>query len=905
VLQTDADVRAILAQPEALRRVAMLAARAVSNERMFTAVSQELARLVGADAAALLRFEPDETITLLAAWNAAGTRVAVGEQQPVNAALRRLRSSARPLRCGPADVPLTGPFIDEIRQFGIRATVAVPIQMDGWVWGVGVVASQSPEPFPAATEAWMVGFAELVATAISTAQSRAGSARSRADVIAAAEECRREIQGDVHDDCMPRSGTCQVPAGWGTGATSTDQVRCEVKRLAGVLLDDAERIAECSVARMQELLPSYAKVAAEKLIPVTLTNTRNLLEAVRDPHADPTRPEDHFRVSGETRVSQGIAADEMLQAWRIGLEVVREEAHPAACQLGIADDALLDFVEATLQWGDVGMRKSASAYRVTEIRELERLVAEKDALRRVATLVAQGAPPADVFAAVVDEVVELFPVDYAALGRYEPDNTITSLAHKGVAGPPPVWRQLLGGKNTATLVFETGRPARMDGLADASGLMENAAHERGVRSAVATPIFVDGRLWGAVGAGSTRELPPDIKARLADFTELVATAIANAESRAGLARLAEEQAALGRVATLVAEGTPPAAVFDAVAAEMATLLVADGITLVRYEPGDELTVLAHRGPAERQLPAGTRVRHDGASVSATVRRTRRPARMASYADTGGKIGEIIEGLRFRSGVGAPIVVDGRLWGATIANWTGEEPPPAGIEERLAKFARLLGTAIANADSRDQLSASRARLVTEAHEARRRVVRDLHDGGQRLLVHAIIKLKLAHRALDDGKPDLAPLLSEALEHAESANDELRELSHGQLPSVLTREGLRAGVDELAAAMSIPVDIDIGVGRLPAVVEATAYFVVAEALTNVIKHAHAERAEVRAFVKNETLHVEVRDSGLGGADPRGNGLVGLSDRVTALAGRLNIHSPAQVGTILAATLPLDSK
>ncbi len=233
-------------------------------------------------------------------------------------------------------------------------------------------------------------------------------AGSRARLIAAAGERRRQIQGDLHDGCLPRSRTCEIPASWGAVATSTDQVRSEVKRLAGVLLDDVERIAECSVARMQELLPSCAKVPAEKLIPVTLTNTRNLLEAVRDPDADPIRPEDHFRVSGETRVSQGIAADEMLHAWRIGLEVVREEAHPVARQLGIADDALLDFVEATLQWGDVGMRKSASAYREMEIRVVERLAAEKDALRRVATLVARGTLALELFAAVVDEVGELF-----------------------------------------------------------------------------------------------------------------------------------------------------------------------------------------------------------------------------------------------------------------------------------------------------------------------------------------------------------------------------------------------------------------------------------------------------------------------------------------------------------------
>jgi GAF domain-containing protein len=164
-VETDADVQAIVAEL-AVRRVATLAARAVSIERLFSAVNHELARLVRADAAALLRFEPDETVTLLAAWNAAGATITVGDRQPVNAALRRLRDSARPTRCGPADVPLTGPFIAEIRRLGIRAAVAAPIQVDGHVWGVNVAASRSPEPFPAATEARMLEFAELVAIAI-------------------------------------------------------------------------------------------------------------------------------------------------------------------------------------------------------------------------------------------------------------------------------------------------------------------------------------------------------------------------------------------------------------------------------------------------------------------------------------------------------------------------------------------------------------------------------------------------------------------------------------------------------------------------------------------------------------------------------------------------------------------
>jgi GAF domain-containing protein len=164
-VETDADVQTIVAE-QAVRQVATLAARAVSNERLFAAVNHELAGVVRADATALLRFEPDETVTLLAAWNAAGATITVGDRQPVNAALRRLRDCARPRRCGPADVPLTGPFIAEIRRLGIRAAVAAPIQVDGHVWGVSVAAARSPEPFPAATEARMLEFAELVAIAI-------------------------------------------------------------------------------------------------------------------------------------------------------------------------------------------------------------------------------------------------------------------------------------------------------------------------------------------------------------------------------------------------------------------------------------------------------------------------------------------------------------------------------------------------------------------------------------------------------------------------------------------------------------------------------------------------------------------------------------------------------------------
>ena len=224
-------------------------------------------------------------------------------------------------------------------------------------------------------------------------------------------------------------------------AASTDQVRTALEQLAGALLADAERIAARSVARMQELLPSYAQVPAAALLPVTLSNTRNVLEAVRDRHADPRRAEDHFRTSGEIRVRQEITADEMLQAWRIGLEVMREEAPPVAERLGIADNVLLEFVESTRRWGDVGMRLSAAAHREAEMRELERLGAEQAALRRVATLVARGARPGEVFTAVAEEVAGLLPVTSAAIGRFEP----TGRSLPSPPGAPPASPSQSGG----------------------------------------------------------------------------------------------------------------------------------------------------------------------------------------------------------------------------------------------------------------------------------------------------------------------------------------------------------------------------------------------------------------------------------------------------------------------------
>jgi signal transduction histidine kinase len=330
-------------------------------------------------------------------------------------------------------------------------------------------------------------------------------------------------------------------------------------------------------------------------------------------------------------------------------------------------------------------------------------------------------------------------------------------------------------------------------------------------------------------------------------------------------------------------------VFDAVAAEMERLLGADGVMLSRYEPGDEVTVVANRGVSADKVARGAPVRHTGGNVISSVRRTERPARMQ-------------EPLENSDVVGVPIVVEGRLWGCTVATWHSGTSPPADTEERMAQFAELLDTAIANADSRDQLTASRARLVTAADEARRQVVRDLHDGAQQRLVHSIVTLKLAEQALRKEDGEAESLVGEALRYAEQGNAELRELAHGILPSVLAKGGLRAGIDMFVGRLDLPVAVDVPDDRFRSEIEASAYFIVAEALTNVIKHAHADQAEVRATVHDGMLRVEVRDDGVGGADPQGPGLVGLQDRATALGGRLEIATRAEGGTLVAARLPL---
>jgi signal transduction histidine kinase len=373
-------------------------------------------------------------------------------------------------------------------------------------------------------------------------------------------------------------------------------------------------------------------------------------------------------------------------------------------------------------------------------------------------------------------------------------------------------------------------------------------------------------------------------------------------SEAHLAQLAGEQTALRRVATQVAREASEAEVFSAIADGIGELLGAEEIRMVRYEGDRTAVVVAEAGQLKEVLPVGSRHPLEGENAVSRVFRTGRPARIDDYGTASGQIAERVRSGDTRAAVAVPILVEGRVWGAIVTGTTGDEPFPPETESRLVQFTELMATAIANADARDQLTASRARMLTAGDEARRSVVRDLHDGAQARLVQAIVTLRLAQEAVREKDREAEPLVGEALELAERGIAELRELSHGILPTVLTHGGLRAAVGSVVARLDLPVEFEVPGERFPAEIEASAYFVVAEALTNVVKHANAERAEVRAFVRDEMLRIEVRDDGIGGADPGGNGLVGMDDRVTALGGRLRIESQAGAGTLVAATLPL---
>jgi signal transduction histidine kinase len=375
-------------------------------------------------------------------------------------------------------------------------------------------------------------------------------------------------------------------------------------------------------------------------------------------------------------------------------------------------------------------------------------------------------------------------------------------------------------------------------------------------------------------------------------------------SRDQLRALADEQAALRRVATLVARGAAPKEVFAAVTGEIGQLLPVDLSDMGRYESDGTVTYVGAWGKAVDHFPVGTRLFLGGKNLSTIVAQTGRSARIDNYADASGPIGVASRETGVRSAVATPIIVEGRLWGVMAADSTLEQPLPADTEARLADFTELLATAIANAESRAALAASRARIVAAADETRRRIERDLHDGTQQQLVSLILELRAAEATEPSEVGELRAQLTRTAHRLGEVLEELQEISRGIHPAILSKGGLDRALRALARRSVVPVDLDLRAeGRLPKHVEVATYYAVSEALTNAAKHARASVVTVELEAHDAGLQLAIRDDGIGGADfGHGSGLVGLSDRIEALGGTLQVTSPAGNGTTMLIEIPL---
>jgi PAS domain S-box-containing protein len=548
---------------------------------------------------------------------------------------------------------------------------------------------------------------------------------------------------------------------------------------------------------------------------------------------------------------------------------------------------------------------------------LRLLVDEQAALRRVATLVAVGVEPTELFSAVSNEVARLFTADWAAVGRYEPDGSGAMLvgASEDLPGIPVGTRSGLDEGIVAGEIYRTGRPARNDDVGAARPIADATRQflALGFVSTVGAPIVVEGELWGYVAASSSHSsLPPNTEKRIESFGELVATAIANAESRAELGAsearartLADEQAALRRVATLVAQGASPDELFSAVAHEVAGIIDIPVVAVNRYETDGTFTILGIAG--ETNFTVGSRWPVEEEGMAGMILATGRPSRRDDYSAMPGELAEAAREDLIVSTVGVPIGVEGSIWGFMVAAAKPGRPIPIDTEARLARFTELVATAVSNATTRAELIASRARIVAAGDEARRRIERNLHDGTQQRLVAIGLDVQTVRESMPSEMQDAQSGLERVRDELEAVLEDVRELSHGLHPALLSRAGLEPSLRALARKSPIPVELNVSVSKRPSESTETAvYYVISEALANSAKHARASQISVVLTASGSEIRAVIEDDGSGGAEASaGSGLVGLIDRIEALGGRFALDSPPGHGTRISVEMPLTAE
>ena len=876
--QAREEVEALAEEQAALRRVATLVARAAPPADVFAAVAEEVGRLIPADRAYVARYEDDDTVTLVSGWRAAGSlpeATQVGARYAADVGVSKLvRETGRAARVDARD-----DSSGRMAASGNRYAVAAPITVEGRLWGLITAGSEGDEP-PPGTEDRLSSFTELLATAIGNAESR--------------EQLRR-----VADEQAALRRVATLVA----RAAPAQEVFAAVAAEAGQVLPGAHYaiVARYDADRAVDVVGGWGR-DGEALTGRRANLGGHNLSSLVHQHGQPARV-DRFTdaselstAARETGMRSGVGAPINVagELWGVMIVASRDdEAIPAG-----VEHRLAEFTELV-----------ATAIGNTQAREeLRAMAAEQAALRRVAMLVAEAAPPAAVLSAVAEEVGRLLPADVVSIGRYDAGSTLTIVASwSEIVEPIPAGLNAPCEQFGLTMVVrKTGQPARIDSYTEQIGAL---SHAYGVRAAVAVPITVEGNLWGVVTAGATNEyepLPPQTERRLADFTELLGTAIADTQARGELSTLAEEQSALRRVATLVAEGASPPAVFAAVAEEVGRVIAVDHTFIGRFDADDHVTALAWWSETGQGFPVGFRQSLDAPTLSKVIRDTGRPARMDDYSEVSAQlaVGGGVPPLGIRSAVGAPITVEGRLWGLVATASTREEPSPPGTEQRLADFTELVAAAVANAEAQAALTASRARVVATADETRRRIERDLHDGAQQQLVSLALQLRAAKAIVPPDLAELAAELDRATAGLQAALDELHEFARGIHPANLAEGGLGPALRTLSGRSTVPVELDVRTeGRLADAVEVGAYYVVSEALTNVAKHAQATRATVDVAGDDDVLRVRIGDDGVGGANlGGGSGLIGLKDRVEALGGRIMLRSEPGAGTLLEVELPL---
>lgn len=870
-MQARDDLRRLVDEQAALRRIATLVAEGAPHAEVFGAVAREVAGVLGLELVELARYDPDRLATVLGAFG--GHAFQVGTRWPLDGGslTARVWRSGQPQRIDDYR-DIAGATAQAAFESGVRAGVAVPIVVDGATWGV-IAAGSRGEPVPVGTEDRLTQFTELVATAVLNTQAREDLQQLAAEqaslrqvaTLVALETPPEELFAAVAEEVgrfvdVPVIGIARYEADGSATATGSWG---PIPFPAGMTLPPHPgAIAEVRRTGRPARVANYAELGDEV--------SRQLIEA---------------------DVESGIGVPIVVggRLWGVMLA------------LSTAEQPLPDGLERRLA---VFSELVATAISNAEARNnLQRLAAQQAALRRVATLVAETTSAEEVFAAVATEVhgVLGFPT---MLVRLHDDGSSTEVAESGGANPYPFGTTFPPHPGVIAMVRASGRPERVDDYADVPG--EDAAFVRasGIRSSVGAPITIDGKTWGLAIVLSQEPLPVGTEARLLEFTELVATAVSNVQARDDLRDLADEQAALRRVATLVARGTDAATVFDAVCAETGELLGAASVNLAHFTPDGFNLTMAGWSQRDTHVPTGTRLPLRGDTINAVIQRTVAPARFDSYTESSGELADLIRQRGIRSEVGAPVIVEGGVWGALIAGSDSDETLPWDAELRLARFAELTATAVSNATARSELIASRARIVAASDAARRRVERNLHDGTQQRLLAIGLDLQAARAGIPAELREAQADLERIEREIDAVLEDVRELSRGLHPALLSQGGLPPSLRALARKSPIPVTMDVDITRRPPeAIEIAVYYVVSEALTNAVKHSQASEVSVAVATTRASLHATIEDDGRGGAEASaGSGLIGLVDRVEALGGRFSLHSPQGGGTKVSIELPL---